>query len=302
MLIYGGRANYIMEAQKEAQSRTLMEEHRSAESRKNFDIELPSFADAYLRLKSTFAERKVVITGGRAVNLHTNESTRRSSDVDVVVDAYAGELEDFARLAEGNGFKAEVGTYTREKNAPGIRLTDNKTGIKFDVYHRKMGYLSGIPIADILDTAVSTSRDIAIMEEKIGTSKVNFDVAAPGVILIMKFNTWVDRGESALPQGKDALDFINILGDQYDNKIDAFIEKWRPAIAGYVVRGLIKKPDALGGKAREKIESVDEFKKEVVKMYVKVGKEAYIEDNVPAEYLEFVKDEVAAEALIRQKR
>ncbi len=301
MLINGGRTNYTMEAQKEAQSRILMEEHRSAESRKNFDIELPSFADAYLRLKSAFAERKVVITGGRAVNLHTNESTRRSSDVDVIVDAFAGELEGFVKLAESEGFETED-TYNREKGAPGIRLIDKRTQIKFDVYHKGMAPLSGVPIKDILGTAVSTSRDIAIMEDKTGTSKVNFDVAAPGVILIMKFNTWVDRGEAATPQGKDALDFINIMGDQYDNKIDAFIERWRQTIRDYVAKGLIKKPDAYGGKARESVENVDEFKKEIVKMYLKVGKEEYLEGNVPPEYLEFVRDEVHAEELLRQKR
>ena len=253
---------------------------QKAEAKQNFNIELIDFGEAYIRLKRAFAERKIVITGGRAVNLHTNADTRRSSDVDVIVDMYAGELEGFAKLAQYEGFSVDD-TYNREKGAPGIRLVDNKTKIKFDVYHRGMAPLSGIPVKEILDSAVKVTRNVALLEETTGSSQLNLDVASPVITSLMKFNTWIERGEKATPKNKDAIDFIDIMGDQYGHDLDAFIRNSEPALSKYINGGAIKKPFVLSGEQPQSIHSVREFRMEVIKMYIKLDKVGKLKEVSP---------------------
>ena len=213
-----------------------------------YEIHIIHFADAYQKLRDVFEYEKVpsvapdripfyeynkvVVIGGRAINLLTLRNSRGSPDVDVVVDRFREGIKVATERAEELGFKVEKEVYNPSKHDSSIRLTYplDSMEIKFDIYHKSMGFISAVPVQYILDTAQEVHLYIPAREMNHGP-KMHVNVAAPSTIVIMKFNAWIHRGKETM--NKDAFDIINIINNLYGGT-DAFIKQERARLLEYI--------------------------------------------------------------------
>lgn len=257
-----------------------------------FDISLVDFADAYQRLRDVFEYKKVysddhsrffeynkvVVVGGRAVNILTYKSDRYSPDVDVVVDVYRNDIiEKYAALAEKAGFVVKH-VYNRERHDKSIGLIYPLEGgkeIKFDVYHKGMEFIGAVPIKYVLDTAVGIHLYIREREMNHGP-KLWVDVSSPCTTIIMKFNVWVKMG--SMTENKDALDIINVIRNHYrESTVDSFVEHEKARLLEYfqIYNDLRRKPPPIEDAFQQLgIDSPEKFRTELNKMCIKVAADA----------------------------
>jgi hypothetical protein len=265
------------------------------------NIPLVDIARSYQAIQLIFEGHTVSVLGGRAVNMLTYHDKRTTNDMDLLVDAHKGDLMACAKRAEDLGFTVET-VYSREKHCNSLRLTD-EDGTKFDIYHRDMGTVSGIPVADIVKSTIDV--DVYIAELKQG---VKFNVVAPGMLIIMKFNTETERGETA--NHKDAFDIVNLLGDHYDgNKIKSFIEHELGPLTEYIKAGIMEKPPIYRGQEMEYVKTFAEFERELGKMFFKINKQEELKafsekayyNNILHEYERNLKERENPELLLRKQ-
>jgi len=274
----------------------------NGDNKNKVNIPLSDFADMYIRVEKLFEGLPVVIIGGRAINLLCSVEYRHSPDIDVVVGIHTGWLAHYKEKADKYGFEASD-TYNREKGAQSIKLIDKKTGVKFDIYHTGMKPISGIPNIDVLKNFEKITLYIDGFKLSGKNPNVECNVIAPSLLGIMKFNTWVelsgnDKNDES-KRNKHAFDLINIIRHQFGGDIDQFLDGKKELLRGYICRGVIRKPATPREVQGDAIRSVEEFKLEIVKTYIRVGKENKLRQ--PNEIVAFAKSELQLDQTLCKK-
>jgi hypothetical protein len=181
----------------------------------------PALLSQIYRDLSELFDGKVVIIGGRAVNIYCAKDKRNTDDLDVVVrigsNLTTRDIQE--RLIEYN-FSPAKESFNPEN---GFYQLQHRSGVKIDIYllregeQRESWPISGIPKIDIIDNAV---------ERQLPTGDRVY-IVDPVRLVLMKFN-------SHRPQ--DIEDIGNIISSLYSS-FDDFLEEGGGIIYSYVKMG-----------------------------------------------------------------
>lgn len=172
-----------------------------AQMKRKVNITVANVVSISERLEKVFGEERIAFIGGRAVNIWCYNSTRETTDVDVVVKMPKNKnIDSFDDKAFENGFlpKTEKG---------GKRYYSVDDGSRIDLYYNNRE-INGISI----DLIVGSAQRITPLRDKTRSIKV----ATPAVLILMKYDTGRE---------KDIVDIANLLLQQYSGNVKEFMEK-----------------------------------------------------------------------------
>jgi hypothetical protein len=217
------------------------------------DIPLTVLRDVTTQLEGVYGS-KVVIIGGRAVNLQCSMNVRPTHDVDLIVPRKlsAGDLSQLPRKSNSAGEYFEYsGDVESSARAKLYYYTDTmEKRIEIDLYYpfystnnaiarasRSIGGIIPIPI----DAIVKESETVKL-------SSMEFTVPKLEVLMVMKYNTWIERDKQSA-YSKDLKDIKNLIRNHASGvvefsmlfgKINTFLDDHIPDKRIETVRGMLE--------------------------------------------------------------
>jgi hypothetical protein len=179
------------------------------------DIPLTVLRDVTTQLEGVYGS-KVVIIGGRAVNLQCSMNIRPTHDVDLIVPRKLS-ASDLSRLPKKSSSPSEYFEYSGDVESSAraklyYRTDSMEKRIEIDLYYpfyntnnaiarasRTIGGVIPVPIDAILKES-----------ETVKLSSMEFTVPKLEVLMIMKYNTWQERDDKSA-SSKDLKDIKNII-------------------------------------------------------------------------------------------
>ncbi len=209
---------------------------------KSVDIPLGVLKEATNQIEKVYGHGNVVIIGGRAVNLQCVMNARGTHDVDLIVP-WKPTRADMQTLPDKEAsphsyfyYSGDINSATRAKLY--YQSASMAEPIEIDLYYPF--YLTkseiggnGLSIGGIIPVPI----DAIVKEaETVRIGDMDFKVSKPEAIMVMKYNTWLERGKGK-SESKDMEDLMNIIRNHANDpakliilmgKVKAFLEEYVP--------------------------------------------------------------------------
>lgn len=222
---------------------------------RSVDIPLNVLSDVVTYLETLYQqEGKVVIIGGRAVNLQCFNSSRPTHDVDVLVPRGLTKQDLMHRLPnkdnspneyfECNG---EISAVSKSKMYYHSDATSTPVELDFYYPHYKSKNDFRTPSTSIGGTIPVPMEAIFKETETVKIGKMSFTVPKLEVLMVMKYNTWRERNRSGT-YSRDMEDMKNMIRNHGNGAMDftilmygigSFMEKYIPEKKIEVLNGML---------------------------------------------------------------
>lgn len=218
------------------------------------DIPLDIMRDVTSNFERLYShEGKVVIIGGRAINLQCMINARPTHDIDLLVPRKptGADLERLPNKEASAREYFECSGNIESTARPKLyyhteSMADN---VEIDLYYPYYSTRSGIGKSSTsIGGRIPVLMDILFREtENVSIGEIKFTVPKLEVMMVMKYNTWLERGKND-PYSKDMEDIKNIIRNHGNGqsefmslvgKVIKFMDNYIPERRVSVINGML---------------------------------------------------------------